>query len=339
VFRHGVEAAAPDDDMTAMDLTPHIEPAPHEGAAGRTAILLNRHSGTIRTMGEDAARALIEEAYAQDETRPEILMVSGPEVEETAKSAIASRRFARIIVGGGDGTVTSVAGLLAGSDIAMGILPLGTMNLQAKAIGMPADLGAALAALREAEVKEIDAARAGERLFLHHVSFGIQPRMVRLRERLGYSSRITKILAAARATIAVLLNPRSQRLGLTIDGEQVELKTPGLIVSNNAHENAAMLKQARLDGGVLGLYALAPMSLVAYLRLAIDVLRGRWQDNVNVTERRGRHVRLVRHRRLRRDSRSIKATLDGELTLLRLPLLIETQPAALRMLVPRTTGS
>lgn len=303
----------------------------------RTAIVVNRQAGTVRSMGPDAVERLITDAFGPDAT--EVALVDGSAIEGHIRRLLDEGGLDRLIVGGGDGTLASAAGLVSGTGVAIGVLPLGTMNLIARTIGMNADLATALKQLRDAEAEPVDAGRANGRLFLHHVSFGLQPRMVRLRERLGYSSRITKILAAARATIAVLLNPRSQRLGLTIDGEQVELKTPGLIISNNAYENAAMLKQARLDGGVLGLYALGPMPLAAYLRLAIDVLRGRWQDNVNVTEMRGRHVRLVRHRRLRRDSRSIQATLDGELTLLRLPLVIESEPAALDMLVPREPAS
>jgi diacylglycerol kinase family enzyme len=204
---------------------------------------------------------------------------------------------------------------------------------------MSSDLAAALQQLRDAEPRRIDVGRANGRLFLHHVAFGLQPRMVRIRERMGYSSRFTKMLAAVRASVAVLLNPQSQRLGLGIDGQQVELRTTGLIVSNNVYENAMMLKQARLDEGVLGIYAIAPMSILAFLRLAIDVLRGRWRDNVHVKELRGSKVRLIRHRRLRRDSISIKATMDGELTLLDLPLDIASDPAALAMLMPVSTSA
>ena len=72
--------------------------------------------------------------------------------------------------------------------------------------------------MRDAERQDVDAARAGGRLFLHHISFGIQPRMVRIRERLGYSSRLTKMLAGLRALVSVLLKPQSQRLSLEIDG-------------------------------------------------------------------------------------------------------------------------
>lgn len=300
----------------------------------KTAIVVNRHAGTVRSMGEAAVRDLVAGAFGP---AAEISFLDGGEIEPHIRRLLAAGDVGRLIVGGGDGTLASAAALAAGTPVALGILPLGTMNLVAQTIGMDADLATALQQLRDAEARPVDAGRANGRLFLHHVSFGLQPRMVRIREKLGYSSRLTKILAAARATLAVLRTRRSLRLGLAIDGEQVEIRTPGLIISNNAYENAMMLKQARLDGGVLGLYALAPMSLLAFLRLALDVLRGRWQDNVNVKEMRGRRVRLTRHRRLRRDGRSIKATIDGELTLFDLPLMVESQPAALTMLLPRAT--
>lgn len=300
----------------------------------RTAVVVNRQAGTVRSMGEAKARQLIADALGAE---ADVALIDGADIEAHVRKLLRDG-IDRLIIGGGDGTLASAAGLVAGGQTALGILPLGTMNLMAQTIGMAADPAAALAQLREAEVKQVDAARANGRLFLHHVSFGLQPRMVRIRERMGYSSRLTKMLAAVRATFAVLVDPQAQRLGLRIDGAPVELRTPGLIVSNNVYENAMMLKQARLDEGVLGIYALEPMALASYLRLAIDVLRGRWRDNVNVRELQGSGVKLTRHRRLRRNSRSIRATIDGELTLFDLPLSIESEPAALRLLVPRAAG-
>lgn len=300
----------------------------------RTAIIVNRQSGTVRTMGEPAVRTLIEEAFRDDGPGVEIALLDGAEIEDAIAKRVSGGNIDRLIVGGGDGTLASAAGLVAGTRIALGILPLGTMNLIAKTIGMAADPATALAQLREAEPKRVDAGRAGGRIFLHHVSFGIQPRMVKIREKLGYSSRLTKMLAGLRAISAVLVNPRALRLWLDIGGETAEIRTPALVVSNNIYENSMMMRQARLDEGVLGVYALSPMSLVAFLRLAFDLLRGRWRENFNVTERRARAVRLVRRRLYGRNARSIKATIDGELTLFDLPLTIETAPGALSLLMP-----
>jgi diacylglycerol kinase family enzyme len=322
--------------MKAMDGTGDIQ-STVKGRAEGTAVLINRQSGSVRSMGEDAARALIEAALGAD---AEILLVSGAEIEANVLRLAGSKRISRIIVGGGDGTVASVAGLLAGRQLAMGILPLGTMNLMAKAIGMSADPAQALNQLRDASEETVDAARVGGRLFLHHVSFGIQPRMVRIRERLGYSSRLTKMLAGLRAMFSVLLKPQSQRLSLDLDGERRDIKAPALIVSNNVYENSAWLKQARLDQGLLGVYALKPMSRLAFLRLALDLLRGRWRDNLNIAEDHAKRVSVaISRRRPGRRRRSIWASIDGELSLLDLPVTITSEPAALSMLVPRAPAA
>lgn len=319
--------------MTGMDQNAGEISAPERlDAAPAVAFIVNRQSGTVRSMGEEAVRSLISESFGPD---AEIRLVSGAEVEETVNRLAAGGRFNRVIVGGGDGTVTSTAGLLAGSSMAMGILPLGTMNMTAKTLGIGPGLTTALEQLKQAEVRDIDAARAAGHLFLHHISFGVQPRIVRIRERLGYSSRLTKMLSGLRALVSVLLRPQSERLILDIDGRQTEMKGPALIVSNNIYEDSVWLTPARLDEGLLGIYGIRPMSTWAYLRLALDLLRGRWRDNLNVTEEHGRSVRILPgRRRIGRRRRNIRASIDGELTLLTFPIVISSEPQAVKMLVP-----
>ena len=102
-----------------------------------TAIVVNRQAGTVRSMGEEAVRALVIEAY-------------GEEVDLAFLD--------------GDGSVAGAAEILAGTQVALGILPLGTMNLMAQTIGLDLDLAVALAQLHAAEVKPVDAARANGRV-------------------------------------------------------------------------------------------------------------------------------------------------------------------------------
>ncbi|MDT8871479.1 acylglycerol kinase family protein [Komagataeibacter rhaeticus] len=56
-----------------------------------------------------------------------------------ARDAAGAGRYTHIVAAGGDGTVAEVADGMAGSDIILGILPVGTANVLASELGIPAD--------------------------------------------------------------------------------------------------------------------------------------------------------------------------------------------------------
>jgi diacylglycerol kinase family enzyme len=67
----------------------------------------------------------------------------GDEIAKHAREALA-RNPRMIVAGGGDGTISAVAAIVAGTDVALGVLPLGTLNHFAKDLGIPTDLAAAV---------------------------------------------------------------------------------------------------------------------------------------------------------------------------------------------------
>jgi len=302
--------------------------------AGIAAILINDQSGTVRSVGVDPLVQSLKEQVASWPTEVSVKGLPWPAIRDEIQKLIRENEVTTIVVGGGDGTISAAADLLAGSRIALGILPLGTMNLIAKSLGIDSRPEQALAQIIAGRRHAIDVGRIGGRMFLHHVSIGIQPRMARIREKLGYSSRATKILAGARALLSVLLKPQSMRLRVTIGGRVEDIKTPALLVSNNLYDDSMWLTQKRMDGGQLGIYIVKPMSTLAFIGLALDLLRGRWRDNLNVQERAARAVSIEKRRRFG-SSRGIRATLDGEIVLLPTPVAISIEPQSLQVLVPQ----
>lgn len=74
---------------------------------------------------------------------------------ETVKEAIAEDHNL-IILGGGDGSVSSVVDYLAGSTAVLGLLPLGTANDFARTLGIPSDLEGACRTIARGKVVDVD---------------------------------------------------------------------------------------------------------------------------------------------------------------------------------------
>lgn len=78
-----------------------------------------------------------------------------------------------LIAGGGDGTISTAARMLAHRDIAMGLLPLGTTNNFARTAAIPLDLDEAVATLASGKVIDLDLGLAGDVAFTNHVGVGL----------------------------------------------------------------------------------------------------------------------------------------------------------------------
>ena len=221
-----------------------------------------------------------------------------------------------VIAGGGDGTIASAAGeLLVGPASDHGSAAARHHEPVRQALGFSAPPRRCPGGTRaRAEDALVDVGEANGRVFLHQVSFGIQPRMARLRERIGYSSRLTKMFAAARALLMLAARPKTVRVILQADGPPRRVKTPVLVVSNNplgAETNVSL--PVSLNGGVLGLYVLEHFTLPALLRLALDYLANRVTANPAVNAETVSHV-TIRKRRSRFTSsrpRAVAAGIDG----------------------------
>src|SRR5690606_36438924 len=131
------------------------EPARGSSACGalRAKVPVNRRGPAAARIGPRVLRLQLESAFRGCGVDAEIALVEGHEIVMNAEHAVQAARegrLDRLVIGGGDGTVGSVAGVLADSGLVLGVLPLGTLNHFAKDLGMPLELEEAVRALARA---------------------------------------------------------------------------------------------------------------------------------------------------------------------------------------------
>ena len=110
---------------------------------------------------------------------------------ELAGALAREGRVEAVLALGGDGTAREVAAGLLGSETPLGILPAGTANLMALALGLPRDPVAAAAVLCQATARPFDTGLAGPSAFLMMISAGLDARALAALDR-GFKSRLGK---------------------------------------------------------------------------------------------------------------------------------------------------
>src|ERR1041385_7680888 len=121
--------------------------------------------------GERAKR--LEEAFREAGLEPRLWPFGpGEEVREVARRALEARPPV-LVAAGGDGTLSAVADVLRGTDTALGVIPVGTMNHFAKDLGIPLDAGEAAQVIGTGRCIRVDVGEVNGRAFINNASLGI----------------------------------------------------------------------------------------------------------------------------------------------------------------------
>lgn len=282
-------------------------------------------------MDIDALRDQAVEIFTRHGHELDCRIVDGKAVEAELRKAAETDGVDVMLAAGGDGTVSSAAGIAFATGMPLAVLPAGTMNLFARALQLPLDLTAAMEAIAAGEIGTVDIATANDRAFVHQFGVGVHARLVRIRQRMSYRSRIGKMLASLRAVVSAAVRPPDFEAEIQTGHGRERRRVSGIAVSNNPLGEGHIPHADRLDAGVLGVYLAAPMSTWALIRLAVDVLLGKWRASPAVTEQEVEQVTLSFPRR----KHDAHAVIDGELIRLAPRVVLKLHPGALKILLPR----
>jgi diacylglycerol kinase family enzyme len=148
----------------------------------KALVLLNRGAGTLlRTEPEEEA-GRVRERFGRFGIEADVRAVAGEEITELVREAVGSAGTEMVVAGGGDGTLNAVATELVDTGKVFAALPLGTLNHLAKELGMPQELDAAIDAIGNGVVKEMNVGEVNGRPFLLFSAIGLYADIIKHRD-------------------------------------------------------------------------------------------------------------------------------------------------------------
>jgi YegS/Rv2252/BmrU family lipid kinase len=229
-------------------------------------------SGWYETTVEDPGRSMAERAA-----------ISGAEM---------------VLVCGGDGTVRTVCAELAGTGVAVGVVPAGTGNLLARNLGIPLYLQAAVETALHGQDRAIDLVRicgdgiAEDEHFMVMAGMGFDAAIMeganeQIKARVGW-------LAYVVSALRNLMFP-AMRVEISVDdGPWTRHRAVTVVIGNVGYLQAGMplLPDAAIDDGVLDVVILHPRKFLSWIPLAFRVLSKRKRLDESLDRKTGRKVSI-----------------------------------------------
>ena len=230
---------------------------------------------------------------------------------------------------GGDGTVSETGRGLIGTNTALALLPAGTGNDFARALGLHRKLDLAIRTLRDGNVQAIDVGRFGQHTFLNSVGVGFDGLVTRENQKVKSLTGILSYLVVVMKNLPTYKNPNFH-----LKGRDWEFKSKGVLVEFGNGQCAgggffltphADLQDGLIDVTLLGDYGplqrFVAMPMVLLRRM--EMLKGVQffkTDVLQLSVDRPTYIHV-----------------DGNLKHMNEPATVEILPKALKVLFPPKT--
>ncbi|WP_437487111.1 YegS/Rv2252/BmrU family lipid kinase [Sorangium sp. So ce1014] len=251
-----------------------------------------------------------------------------------AACAEAARRegASLVIAAGGDGTISSVASALLGTDTCLGILPLGTANSIALTLGIPDDLEGAIEVLVRGEPTRIDAARANGRTMILLSAVGLHA------DTVGETPQDAKqrwgVLAYISTALKKLMSLEPFGVEIETDDQRIHCRAVAVTVANMAPARTVLAQGPPVVSpadGVLDITIVSATTLVEAVATGLHLLRtaidGEAAERDNIGFLAARRVRIT-------TDPPQNVLIDGE-EAGTTPLVVECLPGALTVMAAR----
>ena len=279
----------------------------------------------------DLLRRTIVEGLAQAGWPEPMWLETTPEDSGRGQAEKAVKDGAELVfVSGGDGTVMAVVTALAGTDVALAVLPAGTGNLLAANLGLSPDPAVGVEVALEGGRRRIDVGVVGDQCFAVMAGMGFDAKMLE-----GTSETAKKHIGWIAYVGGALkhLRDRPMRVRISLDGKPPLRRRPRTVIVGNVGRlqgGVRLLSEADPADGRLDIAILSPTNLAHWAALGWAVVR-----------RRTRIPRMETYTAERieiRSNRTQPRQLDGDLIDPGKSMSIGVRHRALLLCVPQPDG-
>jgi diacylglycerol kinase family enzyme len=297
----------------------------------KAVVLLNEGAGTLAGLDVNDAQRPIAREFAAAGAEADVRFVEPRYLRPIAQEAARGEQFDTIFAGGGDGTINTVANVVAETDKAFGVLPLGTHNHFAKDLKIPLDLDQAIVALAAGRAIDLPVAEVNGQVFLNFSAIGLHPEIVIDREAQRNETGRGKWPAMAVAMVRKLKSPPVHKLALSARGHTIAARTPSVIICNNPHQMEVFgVKNASVaERGLLNIYLTTRTKRRTLIWLLFRAAAGAIDENT-------KHFEAMALPELRIDSRrrALPVSVDGEVMDFTPPLIYRVRERPMKVIVP-----
>jgi YegS/Rv2252/BmrU family lipid kinase len=234
---------------------------------------------------------------------------------------------ARIVVGGGDGTISGLLPALIKLDKPFGILPLGTANDFARSLGIPTMPAGAADTIANGKPRKVDVGFLGKRPFMNVAHLGLGANVAKAHK--GIAKKLLGIAAYPFRFAEAYQKTRPIRVRIVADGKTHEVTCVELAVGTGKFYGSGLrlAHNATLNDGVLRLRAIAPRDAAGWAKLYPALVSGRFRGTDGTLSLEAKKFYIEpRSKRV--------ANVDGEIDG-SFPATVSVRSGAMRVLAPR----
>jgi len=232
----------------------------------------------------------------------------------------------RIAAMGGDGTIGEVANALAGTDVELAIISMGTGNDIARSLKLPLnDLSAALTVAFEGDARSVDMGRERDRGFLSVLGLGFPAVVAAEANRFTWLKGPPAFFAAVYKAVHRL---RPVHLVIEMDDQTLDMECAAVMIQNTPYTGGGLLMApgARMDDGLLDVVVVDDIGKMALMVNFPKAYSGRHFEHASFSLHRTSRVRIESGERLPK-------MFDGDLCGWT-PVEAHVEPGALRVVGP-----